>query len=273
MMTANCSFEEVDHLMKYLGLVVYGPIFLCGIVLNALALLVFCTLLSKWSESTIYMTNLVLMDLLLLLPLPFKMQAAHQTWAAHSRNACSFLESLYFVGMYGSIYTITCIAADRWLAICHPFQAKRLRSPRVALGVCAAVWVAVLAAILPIYGFREAGGGDFHCFHSFSAKVWRAEVIVSLEVLGFLCPALVLVCCSARIIWTLRRSGQQSPQSRACVRIIYSSMFAFLAPFTPSHLAILLQFLVRLTHKTLRTLTSLTGCLAQWSGHYLPHPL
>ena len=70
-------------------------------------------------------------------------------------------------------------------------------------------------------------------------------IIFCLEVFGFVVPALVLVGCSAQIIWTLKRSDERSPKSRSCVKIIYSSLCAFLLPFTPSHLAILLQFLVR----------------------------
>ncbi|KAM4605138.1 G-protein coupled receptor 55 isoform 1-T2 [Polymixia lowei] len=244
-MTTNCSFEDVDNLMKHLELVIYVPIFLFGLVLNVMALLVFCLFLSKWTESTIYMTNLALMDLLLLTPLPFKMHATNHLWAAQSKVLCSFLESLYFVGMYGSIYTIMCIAVDRWVAIRHPFRAKQIRSPKVALGTCVMVWIVVLAAISPVYSFRETGQGDFHCFHGFSEKGWSPLVIICLEVFGFLGPALVLVYCSVQNIWTLKESGQQSPKSSACVKIIYSSLCAFLVPFTPSHLAILLQFLVR----------------------------
>ncbi|XP_056149962.1 G-protein coupled receptor 55 [Lampris incognitus] len=244
-MTTNCSFEEVDHLMKYLELVVYVPIFLFGLVLNILALLVFCVSLRKWTESTIYMTNLALMDLLLLFPLPFKMHATNHLWPAHLQLLCSFSESLYFVGIYGSIYTIMCISVDRWLAIRHPFRAKQLRSPKAAFGTCVIVWVVVVAAMSPIYGFREDVQGDFHCFHGYSDKGWSPVIIFCVEVFGFLGPALVLVCCSVQTIWALRESGQQSPTSRACVKIIYSSLCAFLVPFTPSHLAILLQFLVR----------------------------
>ncbi|CAB1317613.1 unnamed protein product [Coregonus sp. 'balchen'] len=243
-MTTNCSFTEVDSLMKSLELAIYVPIFVCGLVLNILALVVFCVLLRKWTESTIYMTNLALMDLLLLLLLPFKMHATIHHWAAHHRILCSFLESLYFVGMYGSVYTIACIAVDRWLAICHPFRAKQLRSPRAALGTCILVWVMVLGGTSPIYSFRTAEKGSFHCFHSFSDQGWRQEVIGCLLGFGFVGPALVLVVCSAQSIGTLRQSGQESPKSRACVRTIYSSLCAFLVPFTPSHLGILLQFLV-----------------------------
>uniref|UniRef100_A0A8C7VAF1 G-protein coupled receptors family 1 profile domain-containing protein n=2 Tax=Oncorhynchus mykiss TaxID=8022 RepID=A0A8C7VAF1_ONCMY len=244
-MKTNCSFTEVDRLMKSLELAIYVPIFVCGLVLNILALVVFCFLLRKWTESTIYMTNLALLDLLLLLLLPFKMHATIHHWEAHHRFLCSFLESLYFVGMYGSIYTIACIAMDRWVAIRHPFRAKQLRSRRAALGICILVWVVVLGGTSPIYSFRTAGNGSFHCFHGFSEKGWRPDVISCLLGFGFVGPALVLVVCSAQSIRTLRQSGKESHKNRACVRIIYSSLCAFLVPFTPSHLGILLQFLVR----------------------------
>ncbi len=244
----NCSFQVVDDLMKYLELVFYIPIFIVGLIFNVAALIVFCFVLRKWTESTIYMTSLVLMDLLLLLPLPFKMHATNNQWPANLQPFCSFLETLYFVGIYGSIYTIMCIAVDRYVAICHPYEARRLRSPQKALGSCLGVWSLVLAAITPtIYCFREVETSDFHCFHRFSASGWSPSRIICLQVFGFLGPALVVVYCSVKTIWALKESGHHSAQSRACVKIIYSSLSAFLLPFTPSHLGILLQFLVRST--------------------------
>ncbi|XP_018532145.1 G-protein coupled receptor 55 [Lates calcarifer] len=244
-MTNNCSFDYVDNLMRSLELVFYVPIFVIGLILNVAALLVFCIFLRKWTESTIYMTSLALMDLLLLFPLPFKMHATNHRWPANLQSLCSALESLYFVGIYGSIYTIMCIAADRWVAICHPFKAKQLRSPKVARRACLGVWVLVVLVISSTtHGFRQGRQEDFHCFHEFSAEGWRPLVIICLQVFGFLVPAMVVIYCSAHTIWVLKRSGQRSPRSQACVKIIYSSLSAFLLPFTPSHLGILLQFLV-----------------------------
>lgn len=262
-MPGNCSFKEVDHLMTYLELVIYVPIFVCGLILNAAALLVFCVFLRKWTESIIYMSSLALMDLLLLFLLPFKMHATSNPWPAHLQPLCSILESLYFVGIYGSIYTILSIAVDRWLAICHPFKAKLLRSPRAALVACVGVWLVVLAVIFPTsYRFKELGEEELHCFHRLSEKVWSPLVIICLLVFGFLAPALVLVYCSVQVIWALQQSGQNSPQSRACVKIIYSGLSAFLLPFTPSHLAILLQFLVRSTLNKLKSSRRQTSAVA-----------
>ncbi|XP_030218937.1 G-protein coupled receptor 55 isoform X2 [Gadus morhua] len=273
MATSNCSFEEVDHLMKTLELVFYVPIFLCGVAVNGWALFVFCFKI-EWRVSTIYFTNLVLMDLILLVPLPFKMHATNHRWTAQSKGLCSFLESLYFIGMYGSVYTIACIAVDRWLGICHLFNFRKPASPvirdksrRNAVFACVVVWLAVLAPPSLIYGFRDHGHEDFHCFHGFSPKVWRPAIIVCLEVLGYVLPALVIVFCSVRSAGSLndelrelsdelrKQSDELSAKKRLSIRVIYSSMWAFLVPFTPSHLAILLQFLVALC------LANVTCCL------------
>lgn len=248
MMSSNCSFEDVDHLMKYMELVIYIPVFIFGLILNTVALFVFCVILRKWTESTIYMSSLALMDLLLLFLLPFKMHASNHQWSAYLLSFCSVLESLYFVGIYGGIYTIMCIALDRWVAICHPYKAKQLRSPAKALGICVGVWVLVLVSIFPkSYHFRNPEQKTFHCFHTFSETGWSPPVIICLQVFGFLGPALVVIYCSVCTIRALQRSGQHSQLSQACVKIIYSSLSAFLLPFTPSHVAILLQFLVRST--------------------------
>ncbi|KAI7810066.1 G-protein coupled receptor 55 [Triplophysa rosa] len=244
-MSANCTFSDVDNVTMVLDFVIYVPVLVFGLALNITALVVFCVLLRKWTESTIYMTNLALMDLLLLLPLPFKMHAAMHTWASNTKFFCSFLESLYFVGMYGSIYTIACIAVDRYIAIKYPFRAKQLRSKKVALIVCGFIWVFVMGATSPIYTFRDENNDDFRCFHGFSKKGWTTGVIVCLEIFGFLLPATVLVVCSTQSIRTLKATESKNSKRQAGVRIIYSSLAAFLIPFTPCHAAIFLQYLVR----------------------------
>ncbi|KAL1280932.1 hypothetical protein QQF64_015532 [Cirrhinus molitorella] len=242
----NCSMTDVDTLTQKLDLVIYVPVLVFGLALNIIALVVFCRLLRKWTESSIYMTNLALMDLLLLLPLPFKMHAAYHKWAEDKLLFCSFLESLYFVAMYGSIYTIVCIAIDRYIAINHPFRAKQVRSKKNALIVCIFIWVFIMAVTSPIYSFREEGKmGNFTCFHGFSKKGWSTAIIVCLEVFGFLLPAAVLVACSVQSVRTLKASKNSDHKRQAGVRIIYSSLAAFLVPFTPCHVAILLQYLVR----------------------------
>lgn len=243
--TMNCSNDDVDAIMKSLELVIYVPVFIFGLVLNIIAIVVFCIVFKKWTESTVYMTNLALMDLLLLLQLPFKMHARDNYWVQEMLMFCSFLESLYFMGMYGSIYTIVCISIDRYIAICHPYRSKWLRSKKIARTVCSAIWVFVVLATMPVYTFHEKKNGAFKCFHGFSDKGWGTALIICLELFGFLIPAFVLVTCSTLSIRALKESNVSVPEKQGGIRIIYSSICAFLVPFTPSHVAIFLHYLAK----------------------------
>ncbi|XP_062843306.1 G-protein coupled receptor 55 [Trichomycterus rosablanca] len=246
--TENCSMRDVDVLVQSLELVIYIPIFVFGLVLNVIALWVFCRVLKKWTESSIYMTNLAILDLLLLFQLPFKMHATNNKWSPDKNMLCSFLETMYFLAMYGSIYIIVCISVDRYIAICHPFHAKRLRSKKTARIVCATIWAVVVLATIPVYTFHREDPSNLHCFHRFSDKRWHPALITCVEVFGFLLPALVLISCSVLSIRALRdtkATSPQSPERKAGIRIIYSGLCAFLVPFTPCHIAIFFQVLVR----------------------------
>ncbi|MGH0164827.1 UNVERIFIED_CONTAM: hypothetical protein FKN15_065417 [Acipenser sinensis] len=228
----NCSFEGINAFVHSLHLAVYIPVFIVGIILNALALIVFCRVLKKWMESTIYMTNLALMDLLLLLILPFRIYTG-----AMQKTVCTFLETLYFISMYGSIFTIVCICVDRYIAIKHPIHARTLRSPAKAFWACAVIWVLVWLGSIPVYDFKD----------NFSDTTWKSPVIIAVELFGFIIPMVVLVVCSVEIIKTLQKknSHRDSVRRRACVRIIYANLLVFLVSFAPSHVGIFLQYLVR----------------------------
>ncbi|XP_006258111.1 G-protein coupled receptor 55 [Alligator mississippiensis] len=239
----ECSFIHVDTIIKSLQQAIYIPTFALGLILNLLALLVFCCFQKKWIESSIYMINLVLADLLLLFSLPFKMSDVKQ---GPQGLLCHFLESLYFVNMYGSIFIAACISFDRYFAIRHPFKARVFRSPRMAGIACFCVWVLVWLGSIPIY--KSNHSGKFRCFHNMSDNTWQTSVIVSVEIFGFLIPLTVMVYCSIQIIQTLLRhktEGKEWTEQFACIRTIAANLIVFVVCFTPFHLGIFLQFLVR----------------------------
>ncbi|MEE6500682.1 hypothetical protein FKM82_003884, partial [Ascaphus truei] len=244
----NCSFSGVNSIVNDLQLVIYIPTFITGTALNTFALWIFCFSLKKCTEASIYMMNLAVLDLLLLLSLPFKMYFSRPSNTGN-HTMCSFVESLYFTNMYGSIYTITLISLDRYIAIRHPFLAKLLRSPKKTKAVCIVIWVLIWVASAPIYNFHAVDQENIHCFHNMSDQTWSTHIILSLEVFGFLIPMTVMVYCSVQIIRTLlsHRSSLEQGERRmvAIIHIIISNLVVFLISFTPSHLGIFLQFLVR----------------------------
>ncbi|KAM8788046.1 G-protein coupled receptor 55 [Rhynchonycteris naso] len=244
----NCSFHDVDELMKTVQLAVHIPTFLLGLVLNLLAIRGFCAFLKKWPEyvaTSIYMINLAVFDLLLVLSLPFKV-ALSRGWTPF-RQLCTLVECLYFISMYGGVFTICFISLDRFLVIRYPFLVSHCRSPRKIFCICCTIWVLVWAGSIPIYSFHE-NLERYKCFHNMSKDTWSAKVFFPLEVFGFLLPMGIMGFCSFRSIHLLVSHWdhiQDWGQQKACIWTIASNLTVFVVSFLPVHLALLLQFLVR----------------------------
>ncbi|KFO70633.1 G-protein coupled receptor 55, partial [Cuculus canorus] len=219
------------------------PTFILGLVLNALALSVFCCFWKKQTKASVYMINLALADVLLLLSLPLKL---YYSITDAPGLLCSFIESLYFVNTYGSIFIIVCITVDRYICIRYPFEGRANRSCKWAILICCFIWAVTWLCSSPIYMFHKKD--YFKCFNNMSDKAWSTPIIVSVEIFGFLIPLAVMVFCSAQNIWILlnhKSQAKKKAEGSGSLRVIIINLVVFLVCFTPFHIAICLQCLVR----------------------------
>ncbi|XP_053316410.1 G-protein coupled receptor 55-like [Spea bombifrons] len=267
---SHCSFSDVNAIVNKLQLVIYIPTFITGSILNVVALWVFCFSMKRRTEVSIYLMNLAILDLLLLLSLPFKMYFSQQNTTGY-RSLCSFVESLYFTNMYGSIYTIALISLDRYIAIKHPFWSKLFRSPKKTATICIFIWLFVWSVSACVFTF-DFGKEKVRCFHNMSDHVWSSANIISVEVFGFLIPLMVMLFCSIQTIRALLIHKPYSIQFEELriiiIRIVVSNLVVFLLSFLPPHVGIFLQFLVRQnvisecsSKKNISLLVQLTLCL------------
>ncbi|XP_051046213.1 G-protein coupled receptor 55 isoform X2 [Phodopus roborovskii] len=247
----NCSFDDVDKLMSTLQLAVHIPTFLLGLVLNLLAIRGFGAFLKKkkrqpeYIATSIYMINLAVFDLLLVLSLPFKMVLPQVD--SPSPIFCTLVECLYFISMYGSVFTICFISLDRFLAIQYPILVSHLRSPRKTFAICCILWILVWIGSTPIYTFHGEVE-KYKCFHNMSDGTWSAKVFFPLEIFGFLLPMGIMGFCSYRSIHILLGRPDYTQdwiRQRACIWTIATNLVIFVVSFLPVHLGFFLQFLVR----------------------------
>ncbi|XP_051874560.1 G-protein coupled receptor 55-like [Pristis pectinata] len=241
----NCSLNTTElEFVKTFQYVVHIPTFTMGLVFNSAALWILCFRLKNWTESVIYMTNLIFSDVFLLFSLPFKMHAyqVEGKWHLGSRF-CQFVESLYFVNTYGTILLIMLISLDRYVAIKHPFLARTLRSPKKATIACTVLWVCVWSASIPNYLQRD---DDDSCFLDF-AEFWCPGTIPLSMLTVFLITASAVIFCCIQIIRTLQRVDEEREDTdmRLSIKIISSNLVTFLVCFTPYHVALLLYLLAR----------------------------
>lgn len=202
-------------------MVVHGVISLAGLVLNGLALYVFCCRTRAKTPSVIYTINLVVTDLLVGLSLPTRFAVFYGTRGC---LRCAFPHVFgYFLNMHCSVLFLTCICVDRYLAIVRPEGAHRWRQPACARATCALVWLAAGAVTLSVLGVAAGGGPCCRIF--------------ALTVLEFLLPLLVISVFTGRIVCALSRPGlQQGRQRRVrAVQLLLTVLVIFLVCFTPFH--------------------------------------
>ncbi|NXT00462.1 GPR35 protein, partial [Jacana jacana] len=140
----NCSATdlEVYYHVRLTGFVLYNLFFFLGALLNVLALWVFFYKIKKWTETKVYVMNLVFADCLIVCTLP---AMSYLLWNKSIRHEfCQFVEAMYIVNMVVSIYIISFISIDRYLAIKHPLKARIFRSPSKAALFCGLLWVFVI---------------------------------------------------------------------------------------------------------------------------------
>ncbi|XP_030644285.1 G-protein coupled receptor 20 [Chanos chanos] len=243
-------------------MVVNSLMFVVGMVLNSLALFVFCVGTRPSTAPVIYTINLAVADLLVALSLPARIALYH---SAGECTACSYVHTFsYFVNMYCSILFLTSICVDRYIAVVWVGGASaRWRSPELARGVSMGVW---LFAVVVTYSFQTTAL-DFR-----GSGCCRVPVLFALSILEFLLPFLVIVVFTTRVACALadRTLMPQSWGRRArAVRLLVAVLIVFAVCFMPFHVRQAVVYFrlggsreqhVVAYHATV-TLSSLNSCL------------
>lgn len=100
--------------------------------------------------TNIYILNLAIADELFMLGLPFlAMQVALVHWP-FGKAICRVVMTVDGINQFTSIFCLTVMSIDRYLAVVHPIKSAKWRRPRTAKMINVAVWGVSLLVILPI---------------------------------------------------------------------------------------------------------------------------
>ncbi|KAM4600381.1 G-protein coupled receptor 20 [Polymixia lowei] len=236
--------------------VINSLIFLMGMILNTVALYVFCYRTKPKTTSVIYTINLAVTDLLVSLSLPTRILLYYSGGAC---LICSYLHIFsYFVNMYCSILFLTCICVDRYLAIVQVEASRRWRNSNVAKCVCVSVW---LFAIVVTYSFLSTAFRHTGCCLS---------KLLFLTITEFFLPLVIIVAFTLRIMWALadpRLMQQSRERRRRAVQLLITVLVIFTVCFTPFHIRqVVVYFYPDMPHHVIVyhltvTLSSLNSCM------------
>ncbi|XP_075403952.1 C-X-C chemokine receptor type 5 [Tenrec ecaudatus] len=265
-----CSTVEGPLLTSFKAMfmpVAYGLIFLLGMTGNILVLVILQRHRQTRSSTETFLFHLAVADLLLVCILPFAVAEGSLGWLLGT-FLCKAVVALHKVNFYCSSLLLACIAVDRYLAIVHAVHTYRHRRLLSIHITCATIWLAGFLLALPELLFAKVSPGHGNdsslprCVFSQENQAESHAWFVSrflYHVGGFLLPMLVMSCCYVGVVHRLCQA-QRRPQRQKAVRVAILVTSVFFLCWSPYHIIIFLDTLVRL--RAMGTRCELSGYLS-----------
>ncbi|XP_010893394.1 apelin receptor A [Esox lucius] len=247
-----CDYSEWEPSFSLIP-VLYMLIFILGLSGNGVVIFTVWRSQSKRRAADVYIGNLALADLTFVITLPL--------WAVYTALGyhwpfgvalCKISSYVVLVNMYASVFCLTCLSFDRYLAIVHSLSSSRLRSRGTMLASLGAIWLLSFLLAVPTLLFRTTVNDDKSnrttCAMDFSLvtvneiheNLWIAGLSLSSSALGFLLPFLAMTifycfigCTVTRHFNNLRKEDQKK---RRLLKIITTLVVVFAICWTPFHM-------------------------------------
>lgn len=206
--------NTVDYAPGVAGILIpliYVTVCVVGLVGNTLVIHIVLRYSQTESVTNIYILNLAIADELFMLGLPFlAVQNGLLSWPFGSLM-CRLVMTVDAINQFTSIFCLTVMSIDRYLAVVHPLQSSRWRQPRVAKAVNATVWAVSFVVVLPVVVFAGVLQDDGNCSIVWPepAEVWKAAFIIYTATVGFFGPLTVICLCYLLIVVKVRSSGRR----------------------------------------------------------------
>ncbi|XP_055506988.1 G-protein coupled estrogen receptor 1 [Leucoraja erinacea] len=235
-------------------------LFPIGFIGNGLILVVNLNHHMKMTIPDLYFVNLAVADLILVadsLIEVFNLNDKYYDIAI----LCTFMSLFLQINMYSSIFFLTWMSFDRYLALAQSMKTTTLRTLQHAKWSCVLIWLAsIIAALLPFAVVQAHHTGEVHfCFADVTEIQW-------LEVtLGFVLPFFIIGLCYSRIVRILTTAQKHNriwPRRQKALRMIVVAVLVFFICWLPENVFISFQLLLATKDSSVS--------LKDWLGHYYP---
>ncbi|XP_077457427.1 delta-type opioid receptor-like [Stigmatopora argus] len=233
--------------------VVYMIVCVIGLVGNFLVMYVIIRYTKMKTATNIYIFNLALADSLILATLPFQGTDVFLGFWPFGNALCKAAVSIDYYNMFTSIFTLTVLSIDRYVAVCHPVKALDMRTPHKAKVVNICVWVLASSFGVPamVVGNVEVDHNSIECVVILPGPEgdWDPVFGTCVFLFSFLIPVAIISICYSLMVKRLRSvrilsgSKEKDRNLRRITRMVLVVVAVFVVCWTPIQIMVLAQSL------------------------------
>nr|XP_020448863.1 G-protein coupled receptor 15-like [Monopterus albus] len=191
-----------------------------------------------------FIINLAVADLIFVITLPLwaisVSQSNNWNFGSAGNLLCKLSSYIIAVNRFSTIFFLTCMSVDRYLAVVKLMDSRYLRRSWYTRVTCAAVWLSSLLLGIPslVYRSVEQFGEKLHCVEDSSSLLFLG-LSLTIALLTFVMPVLIIVLCYGTIIMHLNkhRVAAANPRTEArhkhSVKMVLSIIVAFVVSWLP----------------------------------------
>ncbi|XP_078541785.1 kappa-type opioid receptor [Lissotriton helveticus] len=239
---------------------VYSMVFVVGLVGNSLVMFVIIRYTKMKTATNIYIFNLAMADALVTTTMPFQSTEYLMNSWPFGNVLCKIVISIDYYNMFTSIFTLTMMSVDRYIAVCHPVKALDFRTPLKAKIINVCIWMLSssvgLSAI--VLGGTKTTEDTTECALQFPTpyQYWDTLMKVCVFVFAFIIPVFIITICYTLMILRLKSvrllsgSREKDRNLRRITRLVLVVVAVFIICWTPIHIFVLVEALVNVPQHT-----------------------
>lgn len=227
--------------------VILSVCFLVGAPGNMLVVWTILRHLKRRSHVVLLILHLGVADLLVLITLPLWIYSLARSWV-FGQVACKAMVYIIHSCMYSSVFLLTIMSVERFLAIRYPFKMLRWKNNNAMDMILGGVWCLALLLGIPVIFTQTTSqrvDGMYDCFGSDFSSLALEVFCACLETLvGFIIPFLTLAICYCLVASRLCRMPRTNQKSGF---LICAVVVAFVLCWVPHHVLNMVRTAQRLT--------------------------
>ncbi|XP_033999625.1 somatostatin receptor type 5-like isoform X1 [Trematomus bernacchii] len=196
--------------------VVYSIVFIVGLLGNTLVIYVVVRYTKMKTITNMYILNLALADELCILGIPFLGTSGVLSYWPYGDFFCKVYMTADAMSQFSSIFCLTVMSIDRYMAVVHPGRSANWRKPQVAKILNGMVWVVSFVVVLPvtIYSHVQEDFNTCNITWPEPHNLWAIAFILYTSILGFFGPLVVICLCYLLIVIKVRSAGVRAGRTR-----------------------------------------------------------